>query len=36
MLYEMAFSVLFSRIVLWIKSRYGVDHYDYKVNFIRS
>lgn len=36
MLYEMAFSVLFSRIVLWIKSRDGVDHYDYKVNFIRS
>jgi queuosine precursor transporter len=27
---------LFSRIVLWIKSRDGVDHYDYKVNFIRS
>ncbi|WP_240674696.1 VUT family protein [Burkholderia stabilis] len=34
MLYEMVFSVLFSRIVLWIKSRDGVDHYDYKVKFV--
>ncbi|MCA7888895.1 VUT family protein [Burkholderia contaminans] len=34
MLYEMVFSVLFSRIVVWIKSRDGVDHYDYKVSFI--
>lgn len=36
MLYEMVFSVMFSRIVLWIKSRDGVDHYDYKVSFIGS
>ncbi|KWH27652.1 hypothetical protein WL99_20065 [Burkholderia cepacia] len=35
-LYEMAFSLLFSRIVVWIKSRDGVDHYDYKVNFING
>ncbi|MCW5182339.1 VUT family protein [Burkholderia cenocepacia] len=36
MLYEMIFSVLFSKIVIWIKSRDGVDHYDYKVSFLGS
>ncbi|WP_260438640.1 VUT family protein [Burkholderia contaminans] len=32
--YEMVFSVLFSKIVLWIKSRDGADHFDYKVHLI--
>ncbi|WP_244133092.1 VUT family protein [Burkholderia metallica] len=33
-LYEMVFSVLFSKIVNWIKSRDGADHFDYKVHLI--
>ncbi|WP_232427539.1 VUT family protein [Burkholderia ubonensis] len=33
-LYEIIFSILFSRIVVWIKTRDGVDYFDYKFNFI--
>ncbi|RQQ88722.1 VUT family protein [Burkholderia stagnalis] len=32
-LYEVIFSVLFSRLVVWIKARDGVDYFDYKVSF---
>ncbi|MGZ2747792.1 VUT family protein [Burkholderia stagnalis] len=35
-LYEVIFSVLFSRIVVWIKARDGVDYFDYKVSFTGS
>ncbi|WP_323120547.1 VUT family protein [Burkholderia alba] len=29
--YEVIFSILFGRVVVWIKSRDGVDYFDYKV-----
>lgn len=35
-LYEMIFSLLFSRIVAWIKSRDGVDYFDYKINLLAT